>query len=74
MTWSDKLQEFQAVLYANIIDYVNENGDNDYIRFDKEKDEIYFLVGGDWVSEYAVDIFDVVDIADEFGISYPYKD
>ena len=74
MTWSDKLQEFQATLYANIIDYLNENRDNDYIRFDKEKDEIYFLVGGDWVSEYAVDIFDVVDIADEFDIPYPYKD
>ena len=74
MTWSDKLQDFQATLYANIIDYINKNGDNDYIRFDNEKDEIYFLVGGDWVSEYAVDIFDVVDIADEFGISYPYND
>ena len=74
MTWSDKLQEFQATLYANIIDYLNENRDNDYIRFDQEKDEIYFLVGGDWVSEYAVDIFDVVDIADEFDIPYPYKD
>lgn len=73
MTWSDKLQEFQAELYAKIIDYLNENGDNDYIRFDKEKDEIYFLVGGDWVSEYTVDIFDVVDIADEFDISCPYK-
>ena len=73
MTWSDKLQEFQAELYGNTIDYINKNGDNDYIRFDKEKDEIYFLVGGDWVSEYAVDIFDVVDIADEFGISCPYK-
>ena len=74
MTWSDKLQDFQATLYANIIDYLNENGDNDYIRYDKEKDEIYFLVSGEWVSEYAVDIFDVVDIVDEFGIRYPYKD
>ena len=37
MTWSDKLQEFQAELYAKIIDFLNENGDNDYIRFDKEK-------------------------------------
>lgn len=35
MTWSDKLQEFQAELYANIID--------------------------------------VVDIADELGIHYPYN-
>lgn len=68
MTWSDKLQEFQAELYGNIIDYLNKNGDNDYIRFDDEKDVIYFLVSGDWVSEYEVDIFDVVDIADEFGI------
>lgn len=68
MTWSDKLQEFQAELYGKIIDYLNKNGDNDYIRFDDEKDVIYFLVSGDWVSEYEVDIFDVVDIADEFGI------
>lgn len=74
MTWSDKLQDFQATLYANIIDYLNEYGNNEYIRYDKEKDEIYFLVGGDWVSEYAVDIFDVVDIADEFDIHYPYND
>ena len=74
MNWSDKLQDFQATLYANIIDYLNENGDNDYIRYDKEKDEIYFLVSGEQVSEYAVDIFDVVDIVDEFGIRYPYKD
>lgn len=74
MTWSDKLQEFQATLYANIIDFINENGNNEYIRYDKEKDEIYFLISGEWVSEYAVDIFDVVDIADEFNIRYPYKD
>lgn len=39
----------------------------------RKKDEIYFLVGGDWISEYTVDIFDVVDIADEFDISCPYK-
>ena len=74
MTWSDNMQEFQAELYGNIIDYLNENGDNDYIRYEQEKDEIYFLVSGEWVSEYAVDIFDVVDISDEFGIRYPYKD
>ena len=74
MTWSDKLQDFQATLYANIIDFINENGNNEYIRYDKEKDEIYFLISGDWVSEYAVDIFDVVDIADELNIRYPYKD
>lgn len=74
MNWSDKLQDFQATLYANIIDFINENGNNEYIRYDREKDEIYFLVSGDWVSEYAVDIFDVVDIADELEISYPYND
>ena len=74
MNWSDKLQEFQAELYAYIVNYLNKNGNTDHIRFDTEKNEIYFLVGGDWVSEYAVDIFDVVEIADEFGIRYPYKD
>lgn len=37
MTWSDKLQDFQATLYANIIDFINENGNNEYIRYDKEK-------------------------------------
>jgi hypothetical protein len=68
------LQDFQATLYANIIDYISNNEDNGYIRLDKEKDEIYFLVDGDWVSEYVVDIFDVVDIADELGIRYPYND
>ena len=71
MGWSDKLQEFQAELYAYIINYLYRNGgDTDHIRFDKEKDEIYFLVDGDWVSEYAVDIFDVVEIADELDIRY----
>ena len=74
MTWSDKLQDFQATLYANIIDFINEYGDNEYIRYDREKDEIYFKVNNDWVAEYEVDIFDVVDIADELGIRYPYKD
>ena len=73
MNWSDKLQEFQAELYAKIIDYLNENGDNDYIRYDREKDEIYFKVNNDWIAEYEVDIFDVVDIADELGIHYPYN-
>ena len=73
MDWSDKLQEFQAELYAKIIDYLNEDGDNEIIRYDREKDEIYFLISCDWVSEYDVDIFDVVDIADEFGIPCPYK-
>ena len=70
MNWSDKLQEFQAELYAYIINYLNKNGDTDHIRFDKEKDEIYFLVSGDWISEYAVDIFDVVEIVDELDICY----
>lgn len=68
MNWSDKLQEFQAEMYAQIIDYINKNGNNDYIRLDDEKDEIYFLVSGDWVSEYAVDIFDVVEIIDNLDI------
>lgn len=73
MTWSDKLQEFQAELYANIIDYLNENGDNEFVNYDRDKDEIYFKVNNDWIAEYEVDIFDVVDIADELGIHYPYN-
>jgi hypothetical protein len=68
MNWSDKLQEFQAELYAKIIDYLNEKGDNDYIRYDREKDEIYFKVNYEWIVEYEADIFDVVDIADELDI------
>ena len=74
MTWNDKLQDFQATLYAKIIDFVNEYGNNEFIRYDREKDEIYFKVNNDWVAEYEVDIFDVVDIADELEISYPYND
>lgn len=74
MNWSDKLQEFQAELYAYIVNYLYRNGDTDRIRFDKEKDEIYFLIDGDWVSEYAVDIFDVVEIVDELDIHYSYED
>lgn len=73
MTWSDKLQEFQAELYANIIDYLNKNGDNEFVSYDRDKDEIYFKVNNDWIAEYEVDIFDVVDIADELGIHYPYN-
>jgi hypothetical protein len=73
MDWSDKLQEFQAEMYGELIDYLNEYGNQDDVRFDKEKDEIYFLIGGDWVSEYVVDIFDVVEIVDNLGIEYPYK-
>ena len=72
MNWSDKLQEFQAELYAKIIDYINKNKDNGYIRYDKEKDEIYFLLNGDWVSEYEMDIFDIVEIADELEIKCNY--
>lgn len=73
MTWSDKLQEFQAELYAKIIDYLNENGDNEFVNYDRDKDEIYFKVNNDWIAEYEVDIFDVVDIADELDIHYPYN-
>lgn len=73
MNWSDKLQEFQAELYANIIDYLNENGDNEFVSYDRDKDEIYFKVNNDWIAEYEVDIFDVVDIADELGVHYPYN-
>ena len=73
MNWSDKLQEFQAELYAKIIDYLNENGDNEFVSYDRDKDEIYFKVNNDWIAEYEVDIFDVVDIADEFEIPCPYK-
>lgn len=70
MCWSDKLREFQAELYAYIINYLYRNGDTDYARFDKEKNEIYFLVNGDWVSEYAVNIFDVAEIADKLENYY----
>lgn len=74
MNWSDKLQEFQAELYAKIIDYLNENGDNEFIRYDRNKDTIYFKDDDEWIEEYEVDIFDVVDIADELGIRCSYKD
>lgn len=73
MNWSDKLQEFQAELYAKIIDYLNENGDNEFVRYDRNKDIIYFKDEDEWVEEYEVDIFDVVDIADELGIRCSYK-
>ena len=73
MTWSDKLQEFQAELYAKIIDYLNENGDNEFVRYDRNKDIIYFKDDDEWIEEYEVDIFDVVDIADELGIRCSYK-
>lgn len=73
MTWSDKLQELQAELYAKIIDYLNENGDNEFVHYDRNKDIIYFKDDDEWIEEYEVDIFDVVDIADELGICCPYK-
>lgn len=72
MYWSDKLQEFQTELYAKIIDYLNENGDNEFVSYDRDKDEIYFKVNNDWIAEYEVDIFDVVDIADELEIKCNY--
>jgi hypothetical protein len=74
MIWSDKLYEFQAELYTYIVNYLYRNGDTDRIRFDKEKDTIYFLIDDDWVSEDAVDIFDVVEIVDELDIHYSYED
>ena len=68
MTWSDKLQEFQAELQGNIIDDLNKNGDNEFVRYDQDEDIIYFKNDDDWINEYEVDIFDVVDVADELGI------
>ena len=72
MYWSDKLQEFQAEMYGKLIEFLEKNGNQDVVRFDKEKDEIYFLISGDWVSEYAVDIFDVVELVDDLDIECTY--
>lgn len=72
MNWSDKLQEFQAEMYGTLIDFLNKNGNQDDVYFDADKDLIYFKIGNDWISEYEVDIFDVVEILDNLGIKCTY--
>lgn len=72
MNWSDKLQEFQAEMYGRLIEFLEKNGSQDDVRFDEERDIIYFKIGNEWISEYEVDIFDVVDILDEYEIKCTY--
>ena len=68
MNWSDKLQEFQAEMYGKLMDYLEKNGNQDDVRYDTDKDLIYFKVNDEWVEEYAVDIFDAVEIIDNLDI------
>ena len=72
MKWSDKLQELQAEMYGRLVDFLNKYGNQDDVRFDEEKDIIYFKIGNDWISELEVDIFDVVEILDDLGIKCTY--
>jgi hypothetical protein len=72
MNWSDKLQEFQAEMYGRLIDFLNKNGNQDDVYYDTDKDLIYFKIGNDWISEYEVDIFDVVETLDNLGIKCTY--
>lgn len=72
MNWSDKLQEFQAEMYGRLIEFLEKNGNQDNVRLDEERDIIYFKIGNEWISEYEVDIFDVVDILDEYEIKCTY--
>lgn len=72
MNWSDKLQEFQAEMYSKLMDYLEKNGNQDDVRYDADKDLIYFKVGNVWISEYEVDIFDVVETLDNLGIKCTY--
>lgn len=72
MNWTDKLQEFQAEMYGRLIDFLEKNGNQDDVYFDTDKDLIYFKVGNDWISEYEVDIFDVVETLDNLGIKCTY--
>lgn len=68
MNWSDKLQEFQAEMYSKLMGYLEKNGNQDDVRYDTDKDLIYFKVNDEWVEEYAVDIFDAVEIIDNLDI------
>lgn len=63
MSWRERLEEFQSELYSKIIDYINKNGNNDLICL--KGDTLYFNINNNWVEEYSVDLFDVVDIFDE---------
>lgn len=72
MDWSDKLQEFQAELYGKLMDYLEKHGNQDDVQYDVDKDIIYFKIGNDWINEYEVDIFDVVECLDNLGIECDY--
>lgn len=55
--------------YVIIIEYIDKNGDNEYVRYDRSKDIIYFKVNDNWVEEYNVDTSTIMDIISKLNIS-----
>ena len=73
MEWRDKLNELQTELHDNLIDHINKFGNNNDVKLDDDRDLLYFNVNGEWVNEYKVDIWVVIDIADNLGIKCTYN-
>lgn len=73
MEWRDKLNELQSELYGKLIDHINKFGNNNDVKFDNDRDLLYFNVNGEWISEYEADIWVVIDIADNLGIKCTYN-
>ena len=74
MEWRDKLNELQAELYGKLINHITEFGNNNDVKYDDDRDLLYFNVKGEWISEREVDIWVVIDIADNLGIKCTYND
>lgn len=74
MEWRDKLNELQAELYGKLINHITKFGNNNDVKYDDDRDLLYFKVKGEWISEREVDIWVVIDIADNLGIKCTYND
>jgi hypothetical protein len=62
----DRLNEMQAEMFSFLLDKFRNGATDEYIKYDAEKDMLYFKIGNDWVDEYNVSIWDVADAVDDF--------
>ena len=61
----DNINEMQSNMLASLIDYARGCNYHPLVRYDREKDLLYFKNHDDeWIGEYAADIWLIAEIAD----------
>lgn len=66
MGWFDKVDELASEMFAKLIDYANENPNNDYVKYDGN--DLMLYIGNTWEDEYSVNIYHLAELLDDLEI------